>query len=112
MCHLILDCEPDRNALRTITYKTRQEMNISLACPLFGFPSPLIKWRDPDGINYTTRFTNIWPLTVKKFGTYTCSGCNGEQFSFKLEDHPVPKPNHKYKYIHVLVCMLAFIFFL
>ena len=63
------------------------DMVMTLACPLFGFPSPAISWSYPNGSMKMNRFTIILHVLVEKesdIGTYYRSGC-GKKFAFELK---------------------------
>ena len=91
-------CKVKEGRNQTVIPSVKMNTNVSLPCPLFGFPPPVITWNYPNGSNETYRFTNILHFMVEResdIGTYYCSGC-GKTFSFELEkdgEQPSYPPN-------------------
>ena len=81
----ILDCKGGEKPADIPSVKVGT--TVTLACPVFGFPTPAISWRYPNGTMKIDRSTNILPAQIEKesdIGTYYCSGC-GKNFTFKLK---------------------------
>ena len=61
--------------------------NVTLVCPLFGYPSPVITWRYPNKKIKKERSDNILHVLIEDMtyiGTYYCFACS-KNFGFELE---------------------------